>query len=1109
MEIAEEEEEEQRASKRQSLTDPDGDRPRSPASASLAVDSIALDSRLAASPEHAKFSADSTAELPTFVGLDNRPTSSARSSDAGSIQHRPDLFTSYSATSSKPKVKLGPRPSLEVSGRPHTAASFRPISAIPAGFKLFGKGIKKAKVSKTLTNSAAASVPEAINGQNLNSSATSILEASPRSKGEAAAPLTGCDASMDYSTVPSPPSKKATMTPEKARLMKAMQLREKKKTSLQPPINTPPSAADDLATEHEEFPADGSAEKRQDVQTGNLAMDYPEQDSVHGDSGHVSGTASFTTQDQKSDLTQSDSPPASPVIASSEANQSTKASSLSESTDETILAKDDGSALRDDVSTETQPREVAKGIAVSEDEHVPLKASSSMAETTATKLEQSTSPGASQSLYIPFSASPMFRDQGDMLATSSNIDIPQPAAFDTNAKGTVATADLEAVLNSRTKTKHDEPRLSESTASTDASPTSAFSKDSEATSVISPHDSASTASKKVDETMTSAACGDKAAAVETHEETASEAETVLTQICQPTRKGFIEPIRTDLAQHTRPVSGSEVDLSDDDELMKELQSATVQEARPMIMAKTPVSATFSTGSTKERTTTGPPHIHKVRTVSNPVRGNLITPTDVSQSSARSLSSGAAYIHQVTQQSQQQGVNLANKPNIGSSISQRIKALEKLTAASGDTGASGTRERPSSTFFTVKKLEPSRSSSVLERANSLRKTTPESRPQSKESSSEAGTLGRRERSMSVTDRLSVFEPAPALGANAVNRSMSTLQRGQPESVSVTARIVRDSSQNVQANFELPKDPSEYNRLDLKQSPLVINHQKATTEPAPETAAEPTPEPRSTPEEHSKSSKSRQSSLSIVRDFIKERRKSVASSQGDGPEAPAAAIRSRSLSRSSSRSPPVAQNSAFSPHLSISSCRSSLSQDRPNAASPIGETLGDDGKSAHGDKMSRAGRFMRRLSNLSASRSKNSSPGITHAVAEESAETAPPRPATTGSPTIVSYMGDVNVQFPDTLLWKRRNLSLDSQGFLILSSLPAQSGRPAQGIKCYHLGEFRPPYIPDVEIQELPNSVVLNFIEGTSIQFACEDRAGQANVLSSEFCAPTDLVRRART
>lgn len=95
-----------------------------------------------------------------------------------------------------------------------------------------------------------------------------------------------------------------------------------------------------------------------------------------------------------------------------------------------------------------------------------------------------------------------------------------------------------------------------------------------------------------------------------------------------------------------------------------------------------------------------------------------------------------------------------------------------------------------------------------------------------------------------------------------------------------------------------------------------------------------------------------------------------------------------------------------------------------------------------------------------------------------------------------MGDVNVQFPDNLLWKRRNLCLDGQGFLVLSALPAQSGKAAQVTKRYHLSEFRTPYIPDVEVEELPNSVVLDLIEGSGVQIACEDRAGQTKVLNSK-------------
>ena len=78
-----------------------------------------------------------------------------------------------------------------------------------------------------------------------------------------------------------------------------------------------------------------------------------------------------------------------------------------------------------------------------------------------------------------------------------------------------------------------------------------------------------------------------------------------------------------------------------------------------------------------------------------------------------------------------------------------------------------------------------------------------------------------------------------------------------------------------------------------------------------------------------------------------------------------------------------------------------------------------------------------------------------------------------------------------------MSLDSQGFLILSQ--AQSNKAMEksaSTKRYHLSEFRTPFIPEMEVQELPNSVVLDLIDGGGLQVACEDRSGQKRVLQSK-------------
>ncbi|KKF94357.1 hypothetical protein CFO_g3281 [Ceratocystis platani] len=113
-------------------------------------------------------------------------------------------------------------------------------------------------------------------------------------------------------------------------------------------------------------------------------------------------------------------------------------------------------------------------------------------------------------------------------------------------------------------------------------------------------------------------------------------------------------------------------------------------------------------------------------------------------------------------------------------------------------------------------------------------------------------------------------------------------------------------------------------------------------------------------------------------------------------------------------------------------------------------------------------------------------------------ARPKLKPTGDPE-VTFMGDVNVQFPDNLLWKRRTMGLDNLGFLILTPVTASGTRPDKlggaALKRFHLSDFKMPYVPDMELQELPNSVCLDFIEGSSLQIACGDRNGQVSILSA--------------
>jgi hypothetical protein len=1048
MEIAEEEEEEQqqRATKRQSVAenDEDGDiRPKTAKTShdpTLHTEPVTLNSELAESPEESKFTDASTSEVPNFVGADDRPVSSGES-DAlprlSSQSGRPDLYPYSSYSYGKPKVKLGPRPSLETNGRPRTAGSYRPVSQMPSGFKLFGKGSKKEK-SKDETATTEDTPAE-------DKDTPPVQDEPQIIHTELTRPVTSSGVSIPGSPLlPVPPPAKPTISPEKARLMKAMKLREKKKKDLaveaeasSPPLESPGPSEGGSSTDRAE-----DNENQHEIESNQPLMS-------NADSGiGLDGSSASMNTDQASDLAQTDSHPDSPVIASSEPEISTKASSLSESTDETLHPKDedahdqdqDEDTSVDEASAESTNDEKAAVAAVapvsdalpSNDEEQPVEPVPEA--DTSIPMKQSDAPTNDNE-----STTDCIPNTPETTEASANVDKADEPLSPTTAalkipKSKFSTQDLRSAAN--------------------AAPPSVSSPPHRETEGNSP--------SIVTEEVT-----------EKEKEVDDKEEAEVPETKQQKRKANMEPIKTDLTEDKDP-------LSDDEDLMEELHSATLHEAKPMTVAKSPVTPVFPSPTKSERS----PVI--ARTVSNPVHGKLLTPGDVTTSSARSVSSGgAAYLHKIAQQPG--GPTLSRKGTVGSSISQRIKALEKLSASTGETlspaPTASARERPSSAFFSVRKSrEPSRSPSVVDRASSFNRSnlrTPPSRSGSRDESPDRSRRTRRERSTSVASRLSVFEANPSEND------------GSPgsESISVTARIVRDPSQNAAKSLEPPKDLSEYNPVELQESPLLVDHQRASpvwNPPVFEPPKETIVERRMSRDDNNadKEDQSRRSSLSVVRDFINDRRKSLTSPSSD-------------VLPKGSQSPTRPPSTHQGKRLSISSRRSSFSRERENVLSPSATTessvSGDETKSS-GEKMkSRAGRFMRRLSSLSSSRGKTTPPTVLSPTVQEEQV----RPATTGPPSIVSFMGDVNVQFPDNLLWKRRNMCLDSQGFLILSALPSQSSRTAQGTKRYHLSDFRAPYIPDVEVQELPNSVVLDLVDGSSVQLACMDRTGQVGILNSKF------------
>ncbi|KAH8754009.1 hypothetical protein F5882DRAFT_339095 [Hyaloscypha sp. PMI_1271] len=1000
------------------------------------------------------------------------PTRSVAEPRKSSQSTRPD-FHSYASYGSngKPKIKLGPRPSLDVGGRPHTSSAssfYRPVSTLPAGLKLFSKGSRKGKERPQ------SQYPSEPPSMTLSPPPMPEGMLSPVSPGLVRPHTSGGRPSTSSNTGSKPlmspnilAPKTPALTPEKARLMKAMELRKKKNAAPPASPGLPPS---DESLVNPTTPSKSSVSEPPKETPHTLAM---LDEMSKGDDSGIAFDASSTLKTDESDATRSDSYPVSPVGPSEQA-ESTRASSISESTDETIQEPNNlkQTTLRKNTSEDKSPT-----LGISQvPEQVTMKPSMSTIQSVPAELETESELMAQQ--VEEAVSSPTIESE---LSTSTiqahtaepeiepEIEVAvQPASPEGQLKewkiprSKFSVQDLKATATAPEIPKEPIPTVIHATIPPKSPVKSTFSADRSFT--------------------------------EGDDENGNVAK-------RKRRRGLVEPIRTDIDPADRSGANSEANFSSDDELMDELQSAVFQEAKPISVSKSPISPVFPSPKTQS----GQPSRFS-RAFSSPFRKEgsdpklLETPTPMQPTQkpkTRSVSA-AAYLDKVNQPSAQP---LAKKANLGSGISQRIKALEKLGAgASTPPSTTGPTPGASTAFFSVRKSSgrgPSRSPSIAERANSL--TQGDASPSiSRESSPE--TLKLRDRSGSIQSRVEAFKSSPIPTAQLPNRS-------RPESISVTARIVRDPTQPFPAKSEAGKNPEDYTPLDLKQSPLVIDHQKAVEAPK-----ETIQERRLSKERRlstasrttttTTTTKERRSSITIVKDFISDTRTSISERRRSiNLDRDISSPLLKSPMKSPSRPPSVHQ----SPRMSLSSRLSISSKDltNGNTLSPprtagSSSSLGDE----KGEKKAgRASRMLRRMSSSLSSSRKNIAHAVSPTVREDPEpinESATSSASLTPTPTSVN-IGDVNVQFPDTLLWKRRSMLLDSQGNLIMSPALTASGNPKDktntgATKRFHLTEFRTPAIPDVEMQELPNSVVLDFVEGGQLQIACEDRAGQGHVLN---------------
>lgn len=303
----------------------------------------------------------------------------------------------------------------------------------------------------------------------------------------------------------------------------------------------------------------------------------------------------------------------------------------------------------------------------------------------------------------------------------------------------------------------------------------------------------------------------------------------------------------------------------------------------------------------------------------------------------------------------------------------------------------------------------------------------------------------------------------------------------ESVSVTARIVRP---NQQAELQLP-----------------------TVLQPPELSVEPPPEGRRTREPSTASTAKREPSIGSTLS-----RKSLESSK----------LKRFSFSRKSHDTRPDSSGSG-------------LTTLRP--PSPITEPVPPLPSSP--TKSNRTSRFLKRMSGLSAvsrKRPTKPSPSLTASTLPEDhgmdSPMLPPAMEPSLSETMLDgsthpfpvRIGDVNVQFPHTGLWKRRYVEIDIAGRLVFSmnnqsSIPSRHFRgPVSlyssnaaavasaklGVRIFDLRSVMGLYAPRPDDMELANSVVLRLAgdEG-ALTIACEDARGQGALLMCKYFFPSSL------
>ena len=499
-------------------------------------------------------------------------------------------------------------------------------------------------------------------------------------------------------------------------------------------------------------------------------------------------------------------------------------------------------------------------------------------------------------------------------------------------------------------------------------------------------------------------------------------------------------------------------VSDDDSLLDEIETAQVHEAKPVSVARSPITPIFAKANSDR--------LQLAHNLSRPATSIL---NDVSPHDNLRYHVGRSTSITIPHQSHINEIPLAKKGKLSSGITQRIKALEMFTGRDASASPPRSDQAVSQGFYKSPSSFPTGASPTAHRTREARS------PQELEQ---------------MYPRPTQFHPTTfEMNADMTSRPWVQghgdeadidLPTQKGESISITARIVRPRADPLIGYYTPKQDDIA---PVMHRSPLIIQHEKIDHPPPP-----PLPiQQKTTTPPRPQTSKSMKSSYSTVK----------------SPR------RRPSLSYSATQRLPTSEP--------FNSQRSKISSQRTNTENLASKPLSDT-SSVRADeiKSSLTSRFMKRMSGVT-DRTRHSiinaitTPGQdvlgsnSLRIDERAEDTSAPLTRTslsnTDSSSHVVEIGDVNVQFPDTLLWKRRFVRVDDRGFLILTPPTTENNNRGVSRK-FHLTEFKKPHVPDHERQELPWSIALDFEDGSNLICACESRYSQKQVLQSKLKLPSN-------